>query len=66
MSSVPFWDSLTISLTQLSFYGNLFYWAYINSFDSEKWKIELNPNIRPLSFPSFGKFINEKKSVVSY
>ncbi len=66
VSSIPFWDSLTISLTPLSFYGNLFYWAYINSFDSEKWKIELNPNIRPLSFPSFGKFINEKKNVVSY
>lgn len=64
--TVPFWDSLTISLAPLSFYGNLFYWAYVNSIDFEKWKIKLEPNVRPLSFPSFGEFVDGEKSVVSY
>lgn len=66
VDSISFWDSLTISLAPLSFYGNMFYWAYVNSVDSEKRKIKLNPNIRPLSFPSFGEFIDEKKKVISY
>ena len=66
VETVPFWDSTTISLAQLSFYGNLFYCGYINSIDSEKWKMKLNPNVRPLSFPNFGEFINEMKTVISY
>lgn len=66
VDSISFGDSLTISLAPLSFYGNMFYWAYVNSVDSEKRKIKLNPNIRPLSFPSFGEFIDEKKKVISY
>lgn len=66
VNTVSFWDSLTISLAPLSFYGNMIYWAYVNSIDSEKWKIKLKPNIRPLSFPSFGEFIDEKKRVISY
>lgn len=66
VDSISFWDSLTISLAPLSFYGNMFYWAYVNSVDSEKWKIKLNPNIRPLSFPSFGEFVDEKKKLISY
>ena len=66
VDSISFWDSLTISLAPLSFYGNMFYWAYVNSIDSEKWKIKLNPNIRPLSFPSFGEFVDEKKKLISY
>ena len=66
VETVPFWDSTTISLAQLSFYGNLFYCGYINSIDSEKWKMKLNPNVRPLSFPNVGEFINEMKTVISY
>ena len=61
-----FWDSMTISLASLSFYGNLFYWAYVNSIDPDKWKIKLTPNVRPLSFPSFGEFVDEKKKLISY
>ncbi|MBQ7081027.1 MAG: hypothetical protein IJM92_15500 [Fibrobacter sp.] len=63
---IPFWDSMTISLASLSFYGKLFYWAYVNSIDHDKWKIKLNPNVRPLSFPSFGEFVDEKKKLISY
>ena len=63
---ISFWDSMTISLASLSFYGNLFYWAYVNSIDLDKWKIKLIPNVRPLSFPSFGEFVNEKKKLISY
>ena len=66
VSSIPLWDSLTVSLAPLSFYGNLFYWAYVNSIDSEIWKIKMHPNVRPMSFPSFGTFVDEKKSIVSY
>ena len=66
VKDIPFWDSMTVSLASLSFYGNLFYWAYVNSIDSEKWKIKLNPNVRPLSFPSFGEFVDEKKKLISY
>ena len=66
VNSVFFWDPLTISLASLSFYGNLFYWAYVNSIDSDKWKFKLNPNVRPLSFPSFGEFVDEKKKLISY
>ncbi|MBR6854887.1 MAG: hypothetical protein IKN03_05775 [Fibrobacter sp.] len=66
VKAIPFWDSMTVSLASLSFYGNLFYWAYVNSIDSEKWKIKLNPNVRPLSFPSFGEFVDEKKKLISY
>ena len=61
-----FWDSMTISLASLSFYGNLFYWAYVNSIDPDKWNIKLTPNVRPLSFPSFGEFVDEKKKLISY
>ena len=66
VSSIPLWDSLTVSLAPLSFYGNLFYWAYVNSIDSKIWKIRMNPNVRPMSFPGFGMFVDEKKSIVSY
>lgn len=66
VKDIFFWDSMTVSLASLSFYGNLFCWAYINSIDSDKWKIKLNPNVRPLSFPSFGEFIDEKKKLISY
>lgn len=66
VKDVPFWDSMTVSLANLSFYGNIFYWAYVNAIDYEKWKIKLTPNVRPLSFPSFGEFIDERKKVISY
>ena len=66
VKDIPFWNSMTVSLASLSFYGNLFYWAYVNSIDSDKWKIKLNPNVRPLSFPSFGEFVDEKKKLISY
>ena len=66
VSAVSFWDPGTISFASLSFYGNLFYWAYVNSIDSEKWKIKLNPNVRPLSFPSFGELVDENKRLISY
>lgn len=64
--NVLFWDSMTVSSASLSFYGNFFYWAYVNSIDFDKWKIKLNPNVRPLSFPSFGEFVDEKKKLISY
>lgn len=64
--NVLFWDSMTVSSASLSFYGKIFYWAYVNSIDFDKWKIKLNPNVRPLSFPSFGEFVDEKKKLISY
>ena len=66
VSSVDFWDFDVVKMSSLSFYGDVVYWGYLFSVDYIKQIFDLNLNIRPLSFPSFGNFADEKNGFISY
>ena len=66
VSSVDFWDIDVVKMSSLSFYGDVVYWGYLFSVDYIKQIFDLNLNIRPLSFPSFGNFADEKNGFISY
>lgn len=66
VSSVDFWNFDVIKMSSLSFYGDIVYWGYLFSVDYIKQIFDLNLNIRPLSFPSFGNFADEKNGFISY
>ncbi len=66
VSSVDFWDSDVVKMSSLSFYGDVVYWGYLFSIDYINQIFDLNLNVRPLSFPSFGNFAGEKNGFISY
>lgn len=66
VENVAFWDLGTVRLSSLSFYGDLVYWGYLFSLKFDEKKFDFGLNVRPMSFPGFGNFVDDEKGFVSY
>ncbi|MCQ2050010.1 MAG: hypothetical protein MJZ22_03280 [Candidatus Saccharibacteria bacterium] len=66
VKDVAFWDLGTVKLSSLSFYGDLVYWGYLFSLKFDEKKFDFDLNVRPMSFPNFGSFVDDKKGFISY